>query len=210
MERRVSKCNVRAAALCLAAGLAVSCGKGISDGRGEVFTLRTVDPYGAQIELQEATLNIYPGGVAEPTTIALRRYSEVDPSGAVGPVFEIELPAPDTLKKDPRIDIRVPADVLAAPAGTYVMGFLTPTNQAGQLQWVPDTSIVYSDCPATSVCGAVQAQSFTLPAGGKSPPTNVLRMAILKTCGAIADCGSLQTCQGNICQQCFDPSFCNQ
>jgi hypothetical protein len=211
MERRVSKCNVRAAALCLAAGLALSCGKGISDGRGEVFAFSTADPTnGARIELGEATLNIYPGDVDQPRTIALRRYNEVIPSGAVGPVFEIALPTSDSLVAEGRLDIRVPAEVLAAPAGSYVMGFLVPSGLPIGWQWIPTTSKTYSDCPATSICGAVQTQSFTEPAGDKALASSVLRMAIIKRCpNGIGDCGSLRTCQADICQQCNNPTFCN-
>jgi hypothetical protein len=207
MERRVSKLVVRAAAACLAAGLTVSCGKGISDGRGEVFTFVEVKPSGANVEVEDAVLRMYAGTVMAPALIALRRYETADPAGAVGPVFEIELPAVDTLASDPRLDIRTTSDVAAAP-DVFTIGFLSPIT-ADLKMWVPDSTNSYPDCPPLHVCGPVQGQSFTLPGSGKFPPTNVLKLAIVKRCGSRSDCGSQQSCQGGVCQQCLSSTDCN-
>lgn len=200
--------GIRAAAMCLAAGLAVSCGKGISDGRGEVYASATFDVNGGRLQVGGGTLDLYTGTVAEPATITLRRYEEVVPAGAVGPVYEIELPKPDTFKtNDPRLSIHTTPEVLGS--GKATLGFLSPMDN-GVMMWVPSTTPARPEgAPSGSVFGTVQIGSFIRPNGGKSPATNVLRMAILMSCSNRGECGSNQACPANVCQQCLNNSDCN-
>lgn len=208
MERRVSKIGLRSAAICLAVGLTLSCGKGISDGRGEVYGSATFDVNGGRLQVGGGTLDLYVGTVAEPATITLRRYEEVVPSGAVGPVYEIELPTPDTLKtNDPRLSIHTTSEVLGS--GKATIGFLTPMGN-GVMMWVPTTTPARPEgAPSETVFGTVQIDSFKRPGSGTFPPTNLLRMAILMRCSNRSDCGSNQACPANVCQQCIDNSDCN-
>jgi hypothetical protein len=208
MKRSISIARGRVVWAGVAAAFVVSCGSGLHDGKGEVFTYSTVEPTGGTVALSDAVLRVYQGVVASPALIALRAYDHVAPAGAIGPVIEIELPAPDTFKADPRLDIRGDADVATAP-DLFTMGFLSPMTTDLWI-WVPDSTSSFPDCPEGFVCGPVQSQSFTKPAGGGViPPTKVLRLAILRACQSIADCGSNRTCQGGVCQQCLSPTNCN-
>jgi hypothetical protein len=212
MERRVSTIQFCAIAACLAGGLAISCGKGISDGRGEVFATQVFGPEGGRMELQEATLDICLGCLDGPSTVTLRRYDRVDPKGAVGPVFEIEVPAPTTFQNSPRIGIRTKPVVLASP--NSFIGFLIPGAPVLDRQWIPDSTTSQSaGCPSSAICGPVQSQSFSNPGGTLHPdilPTNVLRLAIVAMCpGGNADCSSQQACTSGACQQCPAGSLCN-
>ena len=204
MERRESKIWRGLVAAYLAAISGISCGTGIRDGRGEVFTTEKIGTNIGRIELKEAVLDYWEGTVASPASITLRRYDQIEHAGAVGPVFEIELPSPDTLQKDPRLGIRTTPEVKASDAS--VIGFLSPTTG----DWIPNSTNSRQDgCPSSAICGTVQIQSFTNPSG--SLPTRVLRLAILKKCAGISDCGQSQTCTAGACQQCMDfsPYTCN-
>jgi hypothetical protein len=209
MKQGISIARGRAVVAMVASSLAVSCGSGIHSGKGEVFESATVEPAGGTVAVEDGILRLYQGAVTSPSVITLRRYDEVVPAGAVSPVFEVQLPTPDTLKVDPRLDIHSAAAVSSAPT-LFTMGFLSPMSTDLWI-WVPDSTSSYPDCAEGYVCGPVQGQSFTKPAGGGViPPTDVLRLAILRTCKAITDCGSSQTCQSGVCQQCLSPTNCNQ
>jgi hypothetical protein len=210
MERRVSTISCCAVAACLAGGVVVSCGQGISDGRGEFFATQTFDVPGGRMQVKGATLDLWPGSVAGPADITMRRYDQVAPAGAVGPVFEIELPSADTLQLDPRLGIQTTPAVLGSARAT--IGFLSPMA-SGLPLWVPNsTTTILDGCPESALCGPVQIQSFTNPGGAttpQSPPTSVLRLAIIMKCESRADCLSNQSCQSGACQQCLSPSDCN-
>lgn len=201
MERRESTTWLGLIAAYLAAVSGISCGTGIRDGRGEVFTTEEMGTNIGRIELKEAVLDYWEGTVLAPANITMRRYDEVERAGAVGPVFEIELPSPGALQKDPRLGIRTTPEVKASDGS--VIGFLSPSTGV----WIPNSTNSRQDgCPSSAICGTVQIQSFTDPV-----PTRVLRLAILTKCGGLSDCGPSQTCTAGACQQCtdFSPYTCN-
>jgi len=196
--------NVATAAF-LAGALGISCGAGVHDGRGEVFVTRTLNQGGGQVVLAEATLDVCEGCVGSPASITLRRYDRIEHRGAIGPVFEIELPASDTFASDPRIGISTSSTV--AGSANSVIGFLVPG--AASEQWVPDSPGTSPVCPASVVCGPVQRYSFMRPGGDPTQATRVVRFAIVSQCATNADCPSTQACNSNACQECPQGSPCN-
>jgi hypothetical protein len=196
-----------AVAAFLAGASGISCGAGIQDGRGEVYATRIVGQSGGQIVLREATLDVKQDCVQDPVPITLRRYESIKHSGAVGPVFEIEVPTPDTFRKDPQIDVATSS--LAVTSLNPVIGFLVPG--ADNEQWVPDSPMPAPSCPSSVVCGPVQSQTFTDPGSDASPvvTTRVLLLAIVTQCATIADCPSNQTCNSKACQECPKDAPCN-
>lgn len=190
----------------LAVTTALSCGTGIRTVEGEAETSRTIDQEGFDLKLGEATLNVCQNCLAAPALITLRRFHTYQHHlGAVGPVFEIELPTPDTFKQDPRIVIETSTAI--ANNDSFVIGFLVPGGT--HEQWVPDSPAASLACSAPEVCGPVQILGFTKPGGGTASPTNRLEFAIVKKCGSISDCGPLQACNSGACQECATPSDCN-
>jgi hypothetical protein len=191
----------------LAVTTALSCGTGIrTTEEQEVAVSRTIDSEGFDLKLGEGTLNVWKNCLDSPTLITLRRFHSYDHHlGAVGPVFEIEIPAPDTFTCDPRIVIETSSAI--ANNGSPVIGFLVPggTNE----QWVPDSTPANPSCTKPNICGPVQNQSFTSPGGGTLDPTNRLEFAIIETCGGPSDCGSRQTCTSGACQECQTNGLCN-
>jgi hypothetical protein len=191
----------------LAVTTALSCGTGIRTIEvQEVAVSRTIDSEGFDLKLGEATLNVGMGCLEQPALIILRRFHSYDHHlGAVGPVFEIEIPAPDTFKCDPRIVIA--SSSTFAKKDSPVIGFLVPggTNE----QWVPDSTLANPPCTAPIICGPVQNQSFTNPGSGSLSPTNRLEFAIVRKCGQTTDCGPSQACTSGACQQCQLNGECN-
>ena len=208
MQRGLSKYWPWRMTAVLAVTTALSCGTGIRDGEGEVYANRMVGQEGLDIRVGEATLSVglnslnYP-----PTLISLRRFATIDHSGAVGPVFEIEIPTPDAFSQDPRIVISTSDTVASLPSST--IGYLVPG--ATIEQWVPDSPPASSTppCASPNVCGPVQIKEFTQPAGGTEPPTTRLQFAIVKKCGVIGDCGLFQACTSSACQACLTNGPCN-
>ena len=192
----------------LAVAMAPSCGTGIRTvEEQEVAVSRTVDAEGFDLKLGEGTLNVWKNCLASPALITLRRFHSYEHHlGAVGPVFEIEIPTSDTFMCDPRIVIGTSSAV--ANNDSSVIGFLVPggTNE----QWVPDSTQANPSCTKPDICGPVQNQSFTSPGGGTLPPTNRLEFAIVEKCGQTSDCGPSQACTSGACQECQTNSECNQ
>ena len=191
----------------LAATTALSCGTGIRTvEEQEVAISRTIDQEGFDLKLGEATLNVCKNCLDSAALITLRRFHSYDHHlGAVGPVFEIELPTPDTFQIDPRIVIE--ASSAFAVKDSPVIGFLVPggTNE----QWVPDSTSANPPCTAPNICGPVQIQSFTNPGSGALSPTNRIEFAIVKKCGKTTECGPSQACTSSACQECQSGSECN-
>ncbi len=207
MERRESKSWPGLFAVVLAAGAGLSCGTGIRDGRGEVFTTEIVGPDGAELSLREGALEVWPNCVAAQSTITLRRYDRIEHLGAVSPVFEVQVPTSDTFKNDPGIVIETSADV--AESSKSVIGFLIPGSP--NEQWIPISSTSSAPCPTGTLCAPVQRLSFSNP-GGTNPPTfttTILQLAIVTRCGSTAECPSRQACNSGACQRCPTGSPCN-
>jgi hypothetical protein len=185
----------------------MSCGTGIRDGEGDLYVTKTIGPEGGRIVLQEATLDVWPHCLNESEAITMRRFATIDHAGAVGPVFEIQIPTPDIFQLDPQIGI-VTSDVAAGNPASKI-GFLVPG--APNEQWAPDTSLPYQPCSSPTVCGPVQSDGFPNPGGAGSgfPPTTKLDFAIVTQCGSNPDCAGRQTCSSHACQQCYEVSSCN-
>ncbi len=207
MQRGVLKIRPWGVIAVLAMATTTSCGTGIRDGEGYAYVTKTIGPEGGQIVLREATLAIYPQNLKEPATISMRRFPIIDHAGAVGPVFEIQIPTPTTFDLDPDIRI-VTSDVVASNPASRI-GFLFPgiANE----QWVPDTSSPFQPCSPPTVCGPVQRDGFIHPGGTGSAlsPTTTLDFAVVTQCGSIGDCAARQTCSSNACQQCYTVTSCN-
>ncbi len=208
MKRTVSTAWLGVIAACLAAGAGVSCGT-IRDGKGEVYTTKTVGPAGDQLVLDGAVLDVWQDCLDAPAALTFRRYETIAHAGAVGHVFELRVPTPTTFKNNAGLIIDTTPEVAADPRSG--IGFLIPGVE--NEQWVPSSSDFGGDCPQGSVvCGAVQAGSFNSP-GGNTPPefaTTVLLFAIVTRCTSIADCGPWQACNSGACQQCPTRGECNR
>ena len=191
----------------LAVTTALSCGTGIRTVEvQEVAVSRTIDQEGFDLKLGEATLNVWKNCLDSAALITLRRFHSYDHHlGAVGPVFEIELPAPNTFKCDPRIVMETSSTI--ANNGSPVIGYLVPGGT--KEQWVPDSTPASPPCTAPNICGPVQNQSFTNPGSGTLSPTNRLEFAIVEKCNGIGECGPSQACTSGACQECQLNSECN-
>lgn len=187
----------------LAISTTISCGTGIRDGDGYVYVTKTIGPEGGQIVLQEATLDVPSASLNEPKSITMHRFQTIDHAGAVGPVFEIQIPTPDIFNIDPQIGI-VTSDATAHNPASAI-GYLHP-GISGE-QWVPDSQQSLPGCLPPTVCGSVQSGEFSAPGGGM-PPTTKLDFAIVTQCAVTADCQVNQTCSSLACQQCVDVSNC--
>ncbi len=187
----------------LATSTTMSCGTGIRDGEGDLYVTKTIGPEGGQIVFQEATLDVPTASLTEPAAITIRRFPTIDHAGAVGPVFEIQIPTPDTFNIDPQVGI-VTSDAAAANPAARI-GFLYPgiNNE----QWVPDTSQPFPGCYSPTVCGPVQSDGFKNPSGSM-PPTTKLDFAIITQCASTDDCAVHQACSSWACQQCVEVSNC--
>ena len=168
-------------------------------------TSQTVDPVGGQLVFAELTLDICEGCLATRSTIVVRRYDSIKHAGAIGPVFEIELPTADTFINDPLLSIAAPADVLSC--GSCTIGFLVPSLTPQQ--WVPDSPATPPKCVAGVVCGPLQIQSYSKPKADSSFSTTIVQFAIVKQCSSNGDCQSNQACTSRACQQCPASSTCN-
>ena len=206
MQRGLSKYWPWRVTAVLAVSTALSCGTGIRDGEGEVYANRMVGQEGLDIQVGEATLSIGLNSLRDsPTLVSVRRFNTIDHSGAVGPVFEIEIPTPNAFTNDPRIGISTLDTVASLPSSA--IGYLVPG--VSKEQWVPDSPSESPPCTSTEVCGPVQIREFTQPASGTEPPTTRLQFAIVKKCGLIGDCGLLQACSAGACQACAPSGPCN-
>jgi len=207
MQRGLTKLWSWRVTAMVAATTALSCGTGIRDGDGEVYMFKTIDAPGDRLVLGEATLDVGEGCLDSPTVITLRRFSTIDHTGAIGPVFELQVPTPGTFKGDPRIEISTSDTVAAASSST--IGFLVPGGS--NEQWVPDTPQPAPPCSSGVVCGPVQIKSFTEPGGTTSPlpPTTRLEFAIVTQCQEDQDCPLYQACSSRACQECYPGSTCN-
>jgi hypothetical protein len=191
----------------LAVAMVLSCGTGIRDGEGDLYVRKTVGPAGGQLVLGEATVDVWQDCLASPTPITLRRYATIDHSGAVGPVFEIQVPTPDTFKNDPRIGITTSAVV--ADNSASKIGFLVPG--VANEQWVPDSKPASPPCFPPVVCGPVQILEFTNPGGTNDPAltTTRLQFAIVTQCQSTGNCSASQACNSGACQECPTGALCN-
>jgi hypothetical protein len=208
MEDMAPKGRLRRIATLVACAAGLSCGTGIRDGNDEESVTRTIGPEGGQIAFMEGALDILPTYVDGFAKITLYRYASIKHTGAIGPVFEINVPDPETFKKDPIIEVVTSSEV--ANGSGNVMGLLVP----GVNQWFPTTSSTPIDfsCPSLNVCGALQREEFTRPDGGKNTSitsTTTIQFAIVRQCDSDGDCPSQQACNSHACQQCVLNGPCN-
>ena len=163
----------------------------------------TLDEWGSQIQFNELTVDVGEYSLVSSATITVRRYDSIKHAGAIGPVFEIEVPSANTFINDPQLSIATSADVLACE--TCTIGFLVPSLTPQQ--WVPDSPAVPPKCLPGVVCGPLQSQSY-----GKDSPnaTTIVQFAIVKQCDSNSDCLSRQACTSRACQQCPTSGQCNQ
>jgi hypothetical protein len=197
MERGTTITWLRAAGAVVAAAAGLSCGAGIHGDVGWYYVTSTIDRYGGELTLREGTLVVYQNCVAGPTDITLRRHDSIDHMGAIGPVFEVVVPSPNTFVNDPQINIATSAKVASDESST--IGFIVDGTNGPQ--WVPDSQPFTPDCPAGSICGPVRAGSFENPSGDAAP-TSAVKYAIVKKCSSLGDCPSSQACNSGACQEC--------
>jgi hypothetical protein len=203
MERGTTKDRLRAAATIAAAAAGVSCGTGIRDGEGYFFVSETIDQKGGQLALREAILDICEGCMPLAGTVTLRRYEQIELSGAIGPIFQIETPSPDSFANDASISIATSPAV--AKAARSAIGSLPTIDGSVVGQWTPNAVDATQACMPGSVCGRVTRASFA----GSTVATNTVYFAILERCSAMEDCPSKQTCTSAACQDCPKEVPCN-
>lgn len=176
----------------------VSCAGGIHDTNDEPSVATTIGIGGGHIAMMEAVLDVPRGSLSSDQVIRVSRFKSIGHTGALSPVFEIEVPEQTTFSQDPTIGI-LTTPQLAADAD-QVIGFLVPAEQ----QWIPvqgQTSTV--PCDPSTVCGPVQSEAFT------RHKTTVLDFAIVTLCAGGRDCPAGQSCASSgACQQCPEGSAC--
>ncbi|HEX7505416.1 MAG TPA: hypothetical protein VF550_01510, partial [Polyangia bacterium] len=148
---------------------------------------------------------VWPDCLASSATIIVRRYDTIKHTGAIGPVFEIEVPFAETFINDLQLSIATTADVLACE--TCTIGFLVPS--LSPQQWVPDSPATPPKCLPGVVCGPLQIQSFSKPKADSTFTTTIVQFAIVKQCDSNIDCSVNQACSSRACQQCPTSSQCN-
>jgi hypothetical protein len=205
MERGTTITWLRAAGAVVAAAAGISCGAGIHGDEGWYYVSGSIDSSGGQLVLREGTLLVARNCVEEAVPITLRRQDRIDHSGAIGPVFTIEVPLPTTFVNDPQINIATSAAVAGSASST--IGYIVNT-QAGP-QWIPDSPPFPPECPEGTVCGPVQTGSFRNPASD-ADPSRVVQFAIVKKCGSLGECPSKQACNSGACQACPTGAECNR
>jgi len=202
------KGRLRRIATLVACAAGLSCGTGLRDGNDEESVTRTIGPEGGKISFMEGTLDIPPTYVENLSKITLHRYPSIKNTGAIGPVFEVQVLDPGTFKKDPIIEVVTSSDVVNGLEN--VMGLLVP----GINQWFPTTSSPPSDfsCPSSNVCGALQRIEFTRPDGGKNTAitsTTTIQFAIVQRCSETKECLKGLACNSGACQECPADSPCS-
>jgi hypothetical protein len=194
----------------LAVTTALSCGTGIRTVEGEVEVSKIIDKDGFDLKLGEATLNVKKDCLDGPALIILRRFHTYDHHpGAVGPVFEIEIPTFDTFKQDPRIVIET-LPTTAISKSSFI-GFLVPG--VDNEQWVPDSvdsTKADPPCSPPDICGPVQLLGFPQPDSSAASQASRLDYAIVKKCQDISECGLNQACSASACQECATSGPCNR
>jgi len=208
MEDMAPKGRLRRVATLGVCVAGLSCGTGIRDGNDEESVSRTIGPEGGQIAFMEGTLDILPNYVEGLPKITLHRYASIKHTGAIGPVFEIQVPDPGTFSNDPIIEVVTSSEV--ANGVGNVMGLLVP----GVDEWFPTTSSTPSDfsCPSSNVCGALQRIEFTRPDGGKNAvitSTKTIQFAIVQQCSETKECLKGLACNSGACQECPEDSPCS-
>jgi hypothetical protein len=193
MKRALTNLPSWVASLAALAATVPSCGSGIHDGEGEVYAKETIDDNGGRIVLREAVLDIPPRCVAGPTPITLRRYAAIDNSGAISPVFQLEIPTAKTFVDRPQLSIVASSEISSGE--NSALGHLLPDGHP-QL-WIPEQPRASVCDLSSSVCSLLQLQAFTDP-----PTTSKLDYAIVKLCNASSDCLPNQSCQSGACQYC--------
>jgi hypothetical protein len=114
----------------VAAAAGLSCGAGIHGDEGWYYVSGSIDSSGGQLVLREGTLIVARNCVEEAVPITLRRQDRIDHSGAIGPVFTIEVPSPTTFVNDPQINIATSAAVASSASST--IGYIVNTEAGPQ------------------------------------------------------------------------------
>jgi hypothetical protein len=210
MEDMAPKGRLRRIATLVACAAGLSCGTGIRDGNDEESVTRTIGPEGGQIAFMEGTLDIPKDSVDPAVPIILRRYPSIKHAGAIGPVFEIQIPTPNTFAhSDPTIGISTTASVVAD--SNSVIGYLVPS--VTKVEWVPDQTPEQSKptCQSSAVCDFVQSQAF--PNHGNlvdaGITVSVLQFAIVQQCTDTKECLKGLACNSKACQECPADSPCS-
>jgi hypothetical protein len=196
-----------AAGAIVAAAATISCGAGIHTAEGWTFVEKEMDSSADSISLREATLEMKAGCLDQPTEITLRRHIHYKHSGAVGPIFEIQLPNDHALKNTAQLDITAPSEVIHAPDPVYTIGYIEAADYGPQ--WVPDMTEPRLSCPEGTVCGRVQVSNFANP-GGIGGATRIVSFAIVQLCTRIENCPDKQNCSSGACQECSADTPCNE
>jgi len=218
MEDRVLKGRLRRGAALVACALGLSCGSGLRDTNQQGAVTQTIASDGGRIVLMEATLQFQAGSVDNPSKpIILRRYPSVEHAGAVGPVFELEVPWAGFLTKDPTLNILASADVVHSTDveehKNMVIGYLAPGLT--DVQWVPDSTAPDNEPGCldleSNICGPVQSLEFINPGnlGDAGVTTKVLQLAIVQKCKKTEECPKGLACNSLACQKCPLGSPCS-
>jgi hypothetical protein len=210
MEDMAPKGRLRRVATLMVCAAGLSCGTGLRDGNNEESVSRMIGPEGGQIAFMEGTLDIPKNSVGpSAVSITLHRYPSIKHTGAISPVFEIQVPKPETFTQDPTIGISTTSSVVVA--SNSAIGYLVPilTN----VQWMPDQTPPEKkpSCQTTDVCDFVQCLSFTNPAnlGDAGTTTQVLQFAIVQRCTDTEECLKGLACNSGACQECPLDSKCS-
>jgi hypothetical protein len=168
------------------------CGEGLRDGLGEVAVTRVVDPPGpAEVVLAQARFLIKRSSLSKPATVKLRRLPKAEPSGPIGPVFELTVEGTG-FSQPPVMEIAVsPAPWV--PEETLIVSF--HGGGATDYSWQPLTSSRSYDPQTRTVRGDV-----TVPLADRT-----LRFGMLAWCGTqpprVDKCPvEGQTCHYGACQ----------
>lgn len=177
----------------LASAGGVSCAGGIHDSNDQPSVTWTLDSGGSHIAMMEAVFDFPAGSVQSPTLVTLSRFKTIPYTGALSPVFRLQVPDQHTFQLDPTLTILTTADI-AKDDNSY-LGYLAPDENI----WIPmQPNPLTGTCDPSTVCGAVQSQAFS------DHKTKFLDLAV------VTRCNSDQVCQprGLVCvrgEACQDP-----
>lgn len=173
----------------VAALLLTGCGPGLDDGAGPREVTQVLGPSGGEVVLSQGRFTFSPDSLATNTTVTVRRMPTGLAGGALGAVFQVELPLGIGLgKQDPIATIAVPAD---SDRDHVRLGFLSVAGPADEPRyWIPVQESAF-DPSEVAVNG---------PMAAFRDKPNVVQFAAVFTCSLGNKCPSGRICQSGACQ----------
>ncbi len=169
--------------------LCCACGSGLDDGAGSREVSKVLGSSGGDIVLSQGRFTFSPDSLAGDTTVTVRRMPTGLAGGALGAVFEVEMPSGVGLgTQDPEAAIAVTKH---SDRDHVRLGFLPVTDAVeGPRYWIP---VQESEFDAAEI--AVRGPMAAFRERG-----NVVQFAAVYTCATTDECPRGRDCQAGACQ----------